>query len=541
MCKSKRENRVAILLVSAFIASGALISCASSSSPAMVKQEEGYYYGYGTGETSEAAASAAKADLLANALTATARKDNSRAKSIKVTEAAAVARLADIKPFAENEKDQAPAITYRVKIEDWDKEEVKYAASLREKLDPKVSSLSSKSNTVDKINGILEVLSILSDEGEYTLLTKEEGSSELYSESLESTLKDASKGFKFELGNDDGFVTANTKFSVKVKDAAGKALVGLPLTVKWNVAALPSTAENAEPDEIVSTVKTDSTGSISVSFPESADYHNRPVTLTVSTTFAATVPSSSVMKKLDSVSAVDGNYVEYDDFDKVFETVTVPAGKFNFGMVSHDTQAGKGREASRVVELASYAMALTPVTNAQYAAYLHITRAEEAPAYFDNPSYNAGNQPVVAVTLEDAQKFADWLSSETGKKFRLPTEEEWEKAARAGKEVIYPWGDTAPNKDSNANYKGNGKFKATSPVGAFENGANEWGLIDMAGNVAEWTTSTRSENAESETRVVKGGSYMDGPKDLRISNFREVNSKKALSDVGFRLVMEVSK
>ena len=63
----------------------------------------------------------------------------------------------------------------------------------------------------------------------------------------------------------------------------------------------------------------------------------------------------------------------------------------------------------------------------------------------------------------------------------------------------------------------------------------------MAGNVAEWTTSTRSENAESETRVVKGGSYMDGPKDLRISNFREVNSKKALSDVGFRLVMEVSK
>ena len=171
---------------------------------------------------------------------------------------------------------------------------------------------------------------------------------------------------------------------------------------------------------------------------------------------------------------------------------------------------------------------------------LFTRRAESAPDYFDNPDYNQGKQPVVAVSYSDAEAYAAWLSEQTGSTYRLPTEEEWEKAARAGADIIYPWGDENPTDGKRANYKGNGKFTKTSPVGSFENGNNAWGLVDMSGNVAEWTSSSHGIEGETNLRTVKGGSWMGGPTELRISNYRNINSKNGYADVGFRLVKEVS-
>jgi formylglycine-generating enzyme required for sulfatase activity len=168
--------------------------------------------------------------------------------------------------------------------------------------------------------------------------------------------------------------------------------------------------------------------------------------------------------------------------------------------------------------------------------FLDATGYEKVPEFLDNPDYALPDQPVVGVTRADAEAFAAWLSSVMGSKVRLPTEAEWEKAAKAGRNVVFPWGDEDAVDGIRANYRGNGKFKAPSPVGAFPNGANPWGMHDMAGNVWELVAPTANE-----PQVAKGGSWMEGPNDLRISNKREVDPAKTYADVGFRVVMEVKK
>ena len=181
-----------------------------------------------------------------------------------------------------------------------------------------------------------------------------------------------------------------------------------------------------------------------------------------------------------------------------------------------------------------------PVTNALYGMFLDDTAAQ-SPEYWENPDYNQDDQPVIGVSWEDTGRFAAWLSERLGVTKRLPTEDEWEKAARGGLDVLYPWGDQGPAEGPRANFNGNGRFHAPSPVGSFESGKNAWGLFDMAGNVWQWTSTTDGLTAGGEPAViVKGGSWMDGPTDLRISNRRELDPSKGYVDVGFRLVTEVS-
>lgn len=539
MSNSMKRSRLTMLAVSVCVAVCSLPAYAKKDTE-LVKQEAGYYYGYAKGAGVEATSLEAKRDLVGSALTTTVRAADPKAASITVSEASAKARLADMKPYAQTKSTTSPAITYRIKITDWDKAEKVYQNSLRTELSDRVSSLSGKRAAADKLNDALAILARLADEGETELLTAEETGSELLSRKVEAVVKETADSLVMKLSVPDGLVNPTTKYSVKVVDASGSAVANLMLSVLWETPELPTDAANATAAEVRATVKTDALGTAAIEYPLSEEYHNRPVTLTVSTSFAMAVPSSATLKKIDVENAVDGCYVHYDDEQATFAAVTVPAGKFNAGAVSQDTRAGK-KEATRSVTTDSYAIDVGPVTNAHYAAFLHATRAETMPEFFDNSDYNQGMQPVVGVSASDAQAYAEWLSAQTGRTYRLPTEEEWEKAARAGKESIYPWGDDSPAEGKKANYKGNGSFEAPSPVGSFESGNNAWGLKDMAGNVWEWTSSTHSKDTASTLRVVKGGSWMDGPADLRVSNFRELDGQKGYPDVGFRLVMEVSK
>jgi formylglycine-generating enzyme required for sulfatase activity len=168
--------------------------------------------------------------------------------------------------------------------------------------------------------------------------------------------------------------------------------------------------------------------------------------------------------------------------------------------------------------------------------FLDDTGSETFPEFWDNPDYNRPDQPVVGVSFEDANRFAAWLSIRLGVARRLPTEDEWEKAARGGLDAIYPWGDQSPLDGARANYSGNGRFAAPSPVGSFAAGRNAYGLYDMAGNVWQWTSTPAG--AGTGRKIVKGGSWMDGPTDLRVSNRRDVDSSQGYVDVGFRLVRE---
>ena len=537
MSTSMKRNRLAILLVSVFFVLTNWSAFAKKAEPELVKQEEGYYYGYGKGATAAEAEFAGKRDLVESALTAALRSVNPKAPRVQVSDASVKARITDIKPYSQSKKNEPPAVTYRMKIVDWDKKEKLYTDALRADLSARLATSKSKKNPADKLSGAVAILEKLVDEGETELLSAVPDGTELLSRRAEALCTDVTKNLGFTFSVKDGIVNASTKFSIKVADTSGNAAGGLPVTVTWEAADLPTDA--GEVADVRTLTKADALGTISVAFPADENFRNRAVTLTVQTALAKSVPSSAVLKKLDAQTIADAHYVRFDDINAAFPSVVVPEGEFNAGAVPQDTRAQK-KEAAHTVSTVSYAIDVTPVTNARYAAFLHTTRAESAPDYFDNPDYNQGKQPVVAVSYSDAEAYAAWLSEQTGFTYRLPTEEEWEKAARAGADIIYPWGDENPTDGKRANYKGNGKFTKTSPVGSFENGNNAWGLVDMSGNVAEWTSSSHGIEGETNLRTVKGGSWMDGPTELRISNFRNINSQNGYADVGFRLVKEVS-
>ncbi|ERK01318.1 sulfatase-modifying factor enzyme 1 [Treponema socranskii subsp. socranskii VPI DR56BR1116 = ATCC 35536] len=537
MSTSMKRNRLAILLVSVFFVLTNWSAFAKKAEPELVKQEEGYYYGYGKGATAAEAEFAGKRDLVESALTAALRSVNPKAPRVQVSDASVKARITDIKPYSQSKKNEPPAVTYRMKIVDWDKKEKLYTDALRADLSARLATSKSKKNPADKLSGAVAILEKLVDEGETELLSAVPDGTELLSRRAEALCTDVTKNLGFTFSVKDGIVNASTKFSIKVADTSGNAAGGLPVTVTWEAADLPTDA--GEVADVRTLIKADALGTISVAFPADENFRNRAVTLTVQTALAKSVPSSAVLKKLDTQTIADAHYVRFDDINAAFPSVVVPEGEFNAGAVPQDTRAQK-KEAAHTVSTVSYAIDVTPVTNARYAAFLHTTRAESAPDYFDNPDYNQGKQPVVAVSYSDAEAYAAWLSEQTGFTYRLPTEEEWEKAARAGADIIYPWGDENPTDGKRANYKGNGKFTKTSPVGSFENGNNAWGLVDMSGNVAEWTSSSHGIEGETNLRTVKGGSWMDGPTELRISNYRNINSQNGYADVGFRLVKEVS-
>ena len=123
MSTSMKRDRLAILLVSVFFVLTNWSAFAKKAQPALVQQEEGYYYGYGKGATAAEAERAGKRDLVESALTAAVRSVNPKASRIQVSDASVKARINDIKPYVQSKKNEPPAVTYRMKIVDWDKKE----------------------------------------------------------------------------------------------------------------------------------------------------------------------------------------------------------------------------------------------------------------------------------------------------------------------------------------------------------------------------------------------------------------------------------
>ena len=142
--------------------------------------------------------------------------------------------------------------------------------------------------------------------------------------------------------------------------------------------------------------------------------------------------------------------------------------------------------------------------------------------------------PVVLVTHEDAKAYAAWLSKKSGRNWRLPNEFEWEKAARGTEGNLFPWGNQFD--ESKLNSHDSGPFD-TLPVGTFETGASPFGVLDVAGQVFEWTATKNDNNPQRFT--VKGGSWDDkgcGVCRTAARHFRHESLKHIL--VGFRLVTD---
>jgi formylglycine-generating enzyme required for sulfatase activity len=144
----------------------------------------------------------------------------------------------------------------------------------------------------------------------------------------------------------------------------------------------------------------------------------------------------------------------------------------------------------------------------------------DQPFFWDDPERNAPNLPVVGVTWYEAEAYCNWLSEITGQKFRLPTEAEWEKAARWDQGRLWPWGDEwDPDKCNSAD----GKLGGATPVGMYPSGASPYGVLDMVGNVWEWCADWWDGDAykkrqgqdvrdptgtpSSPARVMRGGAW----------------------------------
>jgi formylglycine-generating enzyme required for sulfatase activity len=212
----------------------------------------------------------------------------------------------------------------------------------------------------------------------------------------------------------------------------------------------------------------------------------------------------------------------------------VPAGPFLMGSdPKRDPQAYDNEKPQHKVDLRAYKIGRYLVTNAQYAAFVEDggytdkweqcwTKAgwkwkgkRTGPSRYGS-NFDLPNHPVVGVTWYEAVAFCNWLTFQLGQAIRLPTEAEWEKAARGADGRLYPWGDEPdPNR---ANYSDTG-IGSTSAVGCFPSGVSPYGVHDMAGNVWEWTLSDykkypyqADDRQEDRSRtnvlkVLRGGSW----------------------------------
>lgn len=233
-----------------------------------------------------------------------------------------------------------------------------------------------------------------------------------------------------------------------------------------------------------------------------------------------------------------------------------------FVMGSPNSEADRGaNEAQHKVCLDGFWMGKTEVTNAQFRKFAN----NHDSGSYEGRSLNGDYQPAVRVGWQDATAFANWLSEKTGLKYRLPSEAQWEYAARAGSTEARSWGtdNGAACRYSNTYDKTAQQSKALNRANypcedgqvvaapAAQYAANNFGLYDMLGNVAEWTCSeydsgygggeTRcADTAASGRRVLRGGSWSDYPGLVRFAyRFPTVPEYgKWRSDIGFRLILE---
>jgi len=198
------------------------------------------------------------------------------------------------------------------------------------------------------------------------------------------------------------------------------------------------------------------------------------------------------------------------------EMIAVPAGQFILGSDSRLNDEGP----EQIAETSAYVIDRYEVTNLQYKAFIDATQ-RRSPRHFRNRTFPEGkaDHPVTFVNWFDARAYCDWAGK------RLPTENEWERAARGDDGRIYPWGDSFAMHVANTPVRWEALIKAgvatdgdTTPVGAFADGVSAYGLYDMSGNVWEWVedwygphpgNNKPSENYGEIYKVLKGGSWWD--------------------------------
>ena len=219
--------------------------------------------------------------------------------------------------------------------------------------------------------------------------------------------------------------------------------------------------------------------------------------------------------------------------------VPIPAGWFLMGC-----NAGQDNERPvHRVWVDEFLLATCQVTNADYAPSLSAA-GSPPPPFWSQPEFSDPQQPVVGVSWFDAVRYCEWLSEFTGKHFRLPTEAEWERASRGGREsALYPWGDAPPQ--SLTGYSGRWQH---GPEPVAQGDANAFGLFNMCDNVHEWCSDwydaayyrvspeRNPRGPESgERRASRGGSWRHHVKVSRCAARSSIPPSFQYADYGFRV------
>ena len=239
------------------------------------------------------------------------------------------------------------------------------------------------------------------------------------------------------------------------------------------------------------------------------------------------------------------------------EMISIRGGTFMMGSPAREKRRNHN-EKQHSVAVANFSIGKYEVSNEEYSRCV-TDGACEPPAWQEKGSnyniqtggskhylgFNGANQPVVGVSWNDAVDYASWLSKKTGKKYSLPTEAQWEYAARAGSANAYPWGKSIGSGRANCKDCGStsGK-KTTTPVKSYS--PNAWGLHNTVGNVWEWVCSVYdsaydggeqqcTSTSDAYNRVLRGGAWSVGS-DLSRSAYRGYKRHSfTFNDIGFRL------
>jgi formylglycine-generating enzyme required for sulfatase activity len=227
----------------------------------------------------------------------------------------------------------------------------------------------------------------------------------------------------------------------------------------------------------------------------------------------------------------------------------IPGGAYEMGsmgsmhhlnpldVITPDLHMGMPPNTAHEVEIGAFYMDIHETTNEEYKEFVLATSARE-PEFWGNPDFKGPRQPVVGINWDEANAYCQW------RKKRLPTEAEWEKASRGKRPVRFPWGDEAPD-STRANF--NNEVQKPQPVGSYEAGKSDYGVYDLAGNVAEWVNDwympefylfSPKKNPQGPKRrpykTIRGGNFGSPGQDLEMTlrNASAPNSRVAI--LGFR-------
>jgi formylglycine-generating enzyme required for sulfatase activity len=228
----------------------------------------------------------------------------------------------------------------------------------------------------------------------------------------------------------------------------------------------------------------------------------------------------------------------------------IPAGYFLMGSEIDQYGSQECEQPVHRVWVDGFDMGIYQVRNRDFALYLEAA-SRTAPPFWSDPNFHYPDQPVVAVSWFEAAKYCEWLSGETGRLYRLPTEAEWERAARGGREdSAYPWGNKPPEEWREYLRRWGGSVKGPLVVGL--GSPNPFGLYDIGENVHEWCADwfdagyyahSPERNPQGppsgERRASRGGSWRHQIKVSRCAARSSIPPSFQYADYGFRVVQNL--